>query len=503
MKKDIYIKFWPIVIALLLIPSAQVLFPLPAQLNYNSLFVLLAVAIVLYFLLTNLNDSKALVRNALVSIILFGTVISFAKPAQFGLDEETHLMNVIRMADGGVFQYEKESLPDYKAVEKHDILRSPSTYTNQTYWLNVKHKKSTFSGSIIKIINPSYIPSAIGWNIGKLFSKKIVVSYYLGRIFNLLFYAFLVYLALKISKYYRELLYLVSTFPAVLYVCAGFHYDAIYYGFSLITLALWTNLLAKSEPLRKREIVYFQLTTVAFAFAKFPFVLSAFFVSILPRRYYYSIKERLFSFYIATVVVFMSLLYYVHDIILRRLTGVSVSVSDIGTRPSIFYFVIHPLPLLRTFFSTMIGSLNAFSNGLNYTIANSDFLNGASYLLFVILLLGVSVRVQITLKRGTKIMVWLIFALISSLIIYAIAGDPRVYHMGDIMVMGVQPRYYYFMVASLPLLVREPVQKLFLSQSELIVEDDQRFIRFMQYSIAYLTILTIVVAIYTQVPHVL
>lgn len=100
-------------------------------------------------------------------------------------------------------------------------------------------------------------------------------------------------------------------------------------------------------------------------------------------------------------------------------------------------------------------------------------------------------------------MVWLIFALISSLIIYAIAGDPRVYHMGDIMVMGVQPRYYYFMVASLPLLVREPVQKLFLSQSELIVEDDQRFIRFMQYSIAYLTILTIVVAIYTQVPHVL
>ncbi len=61
MKKDIYIKFWPIVIALLLIPSAQVLFPLPAQLNYNSLFVLLAVAIVLYFLLTNLNDSKALV----------------------------------------------------------------------------------------------------------------------------------------------------------------------------------------------------------------------------------------------------------------------------------------------------------------------------------------------------------------------------------------------------------------------------------------------------------
>ncbi|MCS4488041.1 DUF2142 domain-containing protein [Streptococcus sciuri] len=503
MKKNVYIKFWPIVIGLALIASAQLLLPLPAQFHYNPLFVLLIVAVILYFLLTDLKNSKKMIRNALVTIILFGTVISFAKPVQFGLDEETHLINVIRLADGGIFQYEKESLPDYKAVEHHDILRSPSTYTNQDYWLNVKHKESKFSGAIIKIINPSYIPSAIGWNVGKLFSRKIFVSYYLGRIFNILFYALLVYFALKISKYYRELLYLVSTFPAVLYTCAGFHYDTIYYGFSLILLALWTNLLARDEPIGKKEMIAFQLTTLPFAFAKFPFILSAFLISILPKRYYYSTKERLLSFYFGLLIVFVSLVYYVHDSILTRLTGVSVLVSDIGTRPSLFYFMRHPFPLLRTFVNTMIGSLSAFSNALHYTIANSDFLNSFSYLLFLLLLLGVSVRIRLTLKRSTKIMVWTIFAIISFLIIYAIAGDPRVYHMGDILVNGVQTRYYYFMVASLPLLVAEPSQKLFLSQSDLIAEDDQRFVRFMQYSIAYLTILTIAVAIYTQVPHVL
>ena len=97
----------------------------------------------------------------------------------------------------------------------------------------ILYKKSKISGVKTGFDNPAYIPSSIGWNIGRIISNKVYISYFLGRIFEVLAFALIVFFALKISKSYREVIYLFSTFPAVLYIIAGYHYDYLYFGASM------------------------------------------------------------------------------------------------------------------------------------------------------------------------------------------------------------------------------------------------------------------------------
>lgn len=93
------------------------------------------------------------------------------KPVQYGLDEESHLPNVISISDSPIFKYSNEKLEDYNSVFKYDALRNPSK-KDKNYWFNVEHKESKIKGVRVGFDNPAFIPSAIGWNIGRLISKK-------------------------------------------------------------------------------------------------------------------------------------------------------------------------------------------------------------------------------------------------------------------------------------------------------------------------------------------
>ena len=83
----------------------------------------------------------------------------------------------------------------------------------------------------------------------------------MGRIFEVIAYAILVFIALKISKVYREAIYLFSTFPAVLYIIAGYHYDYLYFGATLISLALLTNILSGERKIDRKYAFAFQFYT--------------------------------------------------------------------------------------------------------------------------------------------------------------------------------------------------------------------------------------------------
>lgn len=95
------------------------------------------------------------------------------------------------------------------------------------------------------------------------------ISYFLGRIFEVITFALIVFFALKISKAYREVIYLFSTFPAVLYIIAGYHYDYLYFGASMLGLALLTNVLSGSHKIDRRYAIAFQCSTLLFRFQNF------------------------------------------------------------------------------------------------------------------------------------------------------------------------------------------------------------------------------------------
>ena len=485
-------KIRNILIAISLVLFSRVFLASLFQFTINLKIILLIISVVIYFILFDPKDKKKLPINAFFMIIIFGSVISVVKPVQYGLDEESHLPNVISISDSPIFKYSNEKLEDYNSVFKYDALRNPSK-KDKNYWFNVEHKKSKIKGVRVGFDNPAFIPSAIGWNIGRLISKKVFVSYYLGRIFEVIAYAILVFIALKISKVYREAIYLFATFPAVLYIIAGYHYDYLYFGASLIALALLTNVLSEKNKVDKKYAVAFQCTTLLFAFSKFPFILTGSLLSVLPNRYYKDKNMRSFSSLLFLLNLFISFVYV--GIIKLFPSGNSIS----GEGPGLFYFLTHPLPLLRTLFLAPHGIINDFiSDPLKYVSEKSAFLIAASIFTFFFILFIIILRNKIELPKFFKYYSLLLLLGIAILIIVAISGDPRVYHTGDIVVGGVQGRYYYYILMFLPLYFGTWFHKK-VGIADIAQSEDSNFDISLQYALIFLNILTISIGIYTQI----
>ena len=137
------------------------------------------------------------------------------------------------------------------------------------------------------------------------------------------------------------------------------------------------------------------------------------------------------------------------------------------------------------------------SEPLKYVKEPSAFLIAISTIIFFLLLFIVVMRNKIELPKFFKYFSLILLIAIASLIVIAISGDPRVYHKGDIIVGGVQGRYYYFILMFMPLYCGSWFRKLF-GIAETVTSENLNFESTLQYLLVYLNILTISIGIYTQ-----
>ena len=486
-------KIRNILFAVFILFFCQLAIPSPFQIRLDQHFFFLASGIVLYFFLVDFNTKDKLENNAFLLIFILGSVVALNRPVQYGLDEESHLENAIGISDSFFFKYSDEELRDYDAVFLHDGIRNQEHFKGDDYWYNVTHTESKISGYPIGFDNPSFIPGMLGWNIGRLISKKVYISYYLGRIFHVLAYALLVYFAIKFSKVYKEMIYLLGVLPAALYVSSSYHYDYLYFGASLFLMALLTNILSGDSKITLKNSILFQFIVLQFAFAKFPFILMGSLFSIFPNKYYSTKKNRYISILLFLVNMLVSLVFAGFIQLFQTTAPVG------GERPSLSYFLIHPLPIIRTFMNAPSAILDNFiSHPLQYVSVQSPFLISITAIIFLVFLIVISMKVNIQLPKFLKYGVFLLFLAITFLLTYAMTGDPRVYTLGNILVGGVQGRYYYLMIATIPLVVGEYLHEK-ISIRPFTEEENFLLSKSLQYTMSFLVVLTISIALYTQI----
>lgn len=486
-------KLWQLVLALSLIFVAQLTLPIPHTLDFDYRFRWLLIGIVVFYVLVDLRSSKALARNAFLLLATFGTVIALVRPVQYALDEETHLNHTIGLWDSPVFKYSDEDLKDYEAVFLHDAIRNVPNYKDGEYFEAVEHQDSVVAGQPIGFDNPVYLPASLGWNLGEVLSNRVQVSYYLGRIGTVLAYAFLVFLAIKISLVYKEGIFLLGTLPSALYVTAGFHYDYLYYGASLLMIAILTNILSGKQVLTVKKVFALQGLAFAMIFAKFPYVLLGALPLFIPQVY---CKNKRVKWYAAGGFGLVMILAVIYSGIINLFP---VSTFASSQSPGIFYFLQHPLPIVRTFIGATTAVLDNFiARPLQYISHESGLLMVLTTVYFISAYTLVSLKTALRISRRFQVLTLGMLAVIVFLTIYAITGDPRVYTPGDIMVGGVQGRYYFFPLAILPVFIGDWIHR-YVTLSPLSEDDNERFVGLLQAVNALLMVFTISVALYTQI----
>lgn len=102
----------------------------------------------------------------------------------------------------------------------------------------------------------SYIPQILGLLTGRVLHLPIVMQFYLARIFSVLFFAIVVYFAIKIVPKYKEFFVFVSLLPMVLTQAASFSADAVLIASSFLFLATVLHEIYRGdEKLSKKNLV--------------------------------------------------------------------------------------------------------------------------------------------------------------------------------------------------------------------------------------------------------
>lgn len=141
----------------------------------------------------------------------------------------------------------------YKTIRKQGIL-------GRRYPLTAKDQEELTQSLILSPYPPvittpvAYIPQALGISLARLFHMNTIMVVYLGRLFNLLFFVGMTFLAMKRLPFGKEVLFGVALLPMTLHLSASFSYDVMILGCMFYLTAVCLDLAYEKERVRIKDV---------------------------------------------------------------------------------------------------------------------------------------------------------------------------------------------------------------------------------------------------------
>ncbi len=199
---------------------------------------------------------------------------------------------------------------------------------------------------------PMLLPQAIGLSIGQLLGTNFLITFYLGRLTNLLFYVGCAYIAIKIAPRFKLLFFMTGIMPMALHQAASYSYDTFINGMSLLLIAFFLYAVDGKKPIPFRKILYIAVIGTLLAPAKIIYASLLFIMFAIPAKRFVDKKRYILS--LATVFLSAALiivLFHINDIL-----SVSSSIGMLSTNweggynYSIADILERPLDMLRVFY---------------------------------------------------------------------------------------------------------------------------------------------------------
>ncbi|HHJ8741856.1 TPA: DUF2142 domain-containing protein, partial [Streptococcus pyogenes] len=193
---------------------------------------------------------KKLEVATIIFILVFGTLSAIISPINDIPDEYVHYSRTVYISEGDInLTNNNKKLRISKDVDKL-IKQSGKTFITSNLKAT-KHSTREYSYPYIKGTNAyysfSYIPQALGILVGNALDLPILLTYYFGRLCNLISYAMLAFIAIKLSGSFKQVIAVVTLLPMNIYLAASFNQDGFAIGLVLVTIGLFINLLSSKD----------------------------------------------------------------------------------------------------------------------------------------------------------------------------------------------------------------------------------------------------------------
>lgn len=156
---------------------------------------------------------------------------------------------------------------------------------NYKFSLTVKNDTLIKTNTFIITDRPlAYIFPAAGITIGRLLHLGAYPTFYLGRLFNLLFIALCLYFAMKLMPFSKIALFAIATFPMTLHLACSYSYDCYNIGLCMVLFSYLVRLIYSKNKITVRDFITVSLIALCVLPYKTAYIGLGFLAFLIPKE---------------------------------------------------------------------------------------------------------------------------------------------------------------------------------------------------------------------------
>ena len=230
--------------------------------------------------------SNNVTKNVILTLFTFGLIFSITTNFNHTVDEKRHFMSAFNVANFN-FDYINKPITDKKIDQMPHLLdfNSINEFIKDKYVPEITSDVNMEDVPSTPAPYPfiSYLFPAIGIFIAKVLGGSIIDMYILGRIFNLILYAILISIAIKLMPFKKNIFAVIFCMPYAILLSASYSVDGFCIGVVTIFIAYCLKIYKEGKTITlKNFIILFGLFLLMLTAKSMSYIFVAAIVFILP-----------------------------------------------------------------------------------------------------------------------------------------------------------------------------------------------------------------------------
>jgi len=371
-------------------------FLLHTAFNIRLFYVITTLGILCLYLIQSWKDiAKKVEQIFVVFVLCLGIFCIGVTPDKTGVswDDQIHYQRTLAISNffnGIMYDADEKNIGEYVFQNRLGYDRESNEAYEQD--MQILYETKACKPYFFKeygVWSVSYIPSAIGVVLGRGLGLSYMGVFNMGRLFNLLTYAILIFFAIKRIKYGKVLIATIGLIPTSVFMAASYSYDPWVTGFTILGFSYFFAELQEESLLETKNLVIMVGALALGCIPKaiyFPILLPLLF---MPKRKFKDSKQRK-CYYIAIITVGLLLVssFLLPMIIEGPGTGDARGGSEVNSTEQIAFILQNPLRYAKILFKfglEYIGINNSAGMMQAYAYAGSGTFYGVISLLLIVL----------------------------------------------------------------------------------------------------------------------
>lgn len=375
----------------------------------------------------------------LIIVPLFCILLTFAMPLSKGHDETIHGLRIYEYAEGKFISNGEKAYLEEGVINAIDnkpkyesIFNNEKTYDTNTQKIEWGYRIAAYSPL-------TYLPQIIGIHIGRIFTNNSIIHFYIARIANIITCTIMLYFAIKIIPYGKNMMFLLCTIPIVIEGFSTLSADGMLISASFLFIAYIFKLKEeKNKKISKKDIAILSILCIIIALSKTIYIILLPLLFLIPKEKFKNNKTKIiFITIICIVSAILDIGWYIIGI------QKDTFFVEAGNNP-VGYIISNPIGYVRKLLYTIIKNAPQYIQemfGLKL-----EWNEAITIPIFPIILLILSIlisalgKIKTNLKKIEKI---LLVAIIISCIFLVFTSMFISWSKTETLeIMGIQGRYF-------------------------------------------------------------